>query len=239
MGWRSPGRIILAVITLVVLIVGVATWLLIRFDLVPDTDARSMHATAANGTQVAVVIAVDANGQPAGDFRQVPGAPDPASVAAVSSCAASPAAIADDIYVCAPSAAGADVCWPSTPGSLLCLRDPWDKGLHRVAYTQPLPHVKAPAAPEPLALLLDDGTQCRLRNGGAWGGRDDGLVGAYGCPSANLAVLVPQQPQEGGASPIDRSQPMWTVRVGSLGGADAHLPPPQTRSVKTAWFAGS
>jgi hypothetical protein len=239
MGWRSPTRIIIAVIALVVLVVGVATWLLIRFDLMPDTNAGSMHATAADGTRVVVVIAVDATGQPASDFRQVPAAAGPGSVAEVSGCAASPAAVADDVYYCAPNAAGADVCWPSTPGSLLCLHDPWDKGLHRVTYTPPLPHVKPPAEPEPFALLLDDGTQCRLRNGGAWGGRDDGLVGAYGCPNANLAVLVPQQRQQGDASPIDRSQPRWTVRIGSLGAADSHLPPPQTHSVKTAWFAGS
>jgi hypothetical protein len=32
---------------------------------------------------------------------------------------------------------------------------------------------------------------------------------------------------------------MWTVKIGSLGGPGAHLPPPQTHSVKTAWFAGS
>lgn len=238
MGWRSPGRIIVAVIAVVVSIVGVATWLLVRFDLMPDTDAGSLHTTAANGTQVVVVIAVDANGQPVGDFRLVSAAPGPGAVPEVSGCATSPAAVGDDIYYCAPNAAGADVCWPSTPGSLLCLNDPWDKGLHRVTYTPPLPRVKPPATPEPFALLLDDGTQCRLRNGGAWGGRDDGLVGAYGCPNANLAVLVPQQ-REGNASPIDRSQSMWTVKIGSLGGPGAHLPPPQTHSVKTAWFAGS
>jgi hypothetical protein len=120
----------------------------------------------------------------------------------------------------------------------LCLNDPWDKGLHRVIYTEPLPHVKPLAAPEPFALLLDDGTQCRLRNGGAWGGRDDGLVGAYGCSNATLVVLVPMRPDAGGSA-IDRSQPMWTVKTGSLGAGDPHLPSPQTHTVKTAWLAGS
>lgn len=67
-------------------------------------------------------------------------------------------------------------CWPSTPGSLLCLDDPWNKQLHRVA----LPHVQPPAITDPIAMVLDDGTRCRLRNGGAWAGRDDGFVGVYG-----------------------------------------------------------
>jgi hypothetical protein len=35
---------------------------------------------------------------------------------------------------------------------------------------------------------------------------------------------------------IDRSQPLWTVKVGSLGGVEPHLPPPQTRTVTTAWL---
>lgn len=45
-------------------------------------------------------------------------------------------------------------CWPSTPGSLLCLDDPWNKQLHRVA----LPHVQPPAITDPIAMVLDDGT---------------------------------------------------------------------------------
>jgi hypothetical protein len=183
-------------------------------------------------------VAVDASGQPINGYRQVPAPQDPGNTTSVFGCAVSPAAVADDIYYCAPAAAGADVCWPSAHGTLLCLDDPWDKGLRRMAYTDPLPHVHPAATPAPFALLLDDGTQCRLRNGGAWGGRDDGLVGAYGCPDEATAVLVPITPQAGAAA-IDRSQPRWTVKVGALGSGDAHLPPPQTRTVTTAWFAGN
>jgi hypothetical protein len=106
-----------------------------------------------------------------------------------------------------------------------------------VAHTDPLPNVHPTTTPVPFALLLADGTRCRLRNGGAWGARDDGLVGAYGCPDESPAVLVSATAKPG-ASAIDRSQAMWTVQVGSLGAGDAHLPPPQTRAVITAWFAG-
>ena len=92
------------------------------------------------------------------------------------------------------------------------------------------------AAPEPFALLLDDGTQCRLRNGGAWGGRDDNYWGAYGCPGENPAILVPAQ---SAAPAVDRSHPLWTVKVGPLGSTDEHFPPPETHTVTTAWFAGN
>jgi hypothetical protein len=104
-----------------------------------------------------------------------------------------------------------------------------------VAHTDPLPAVQPPATPMPFGLLLDDGTQCRLRNGGAWGGRDDGLYPAYGCsPGENLAVL------EGTSAPaVDRAQLLWTVKVGPYGAGIVHFPPPQTHTVTTACSAGN
>ena len=115
----------------------------------------------------------------------------------------------------------------------MCGDDPWDRELHRVAYTDTLPAVQPPATPLPFGLLLDDGTECRLRNGGAWGGRDDGLYPAYGwSPGQNIAVL------EGTTVPaVDRAHPLWTVKVGAYGAG--HFPPPQTHTVTTAWFAGN
>ncbi len=183
------------------------------------------------------MVPVDARGQPVNGYREMPTSENPTNLPNVFGCDVSPAAVANDIYYCGPDAAGADVCWPSTPGTLLCLNDPWDKELRRFAYADTLPRAQPAATPEPLALLLDDGTRCRLRNGGAWGGRDDGLAGAYGCPDETPAVLVPIT-VKAGESAIDRSQPLWTVKVGSLGASDAHFPPPQTRTVTTAWFAG-
>ncbi|VAZ84111.1 hypothetical protein [Mycobacterium persicum] len=125
------------------------------------------------------------------------------------------------------------------PQSLLCVDNPWDKRLHRVTYGGPLPGVRPIAMPDPFGLLLDDGTRCLLRNGGAWGGRDDGYVGVYGCgaPDANLAVLW--LPSQGAGTCIDRSAPVWTVKVGQLGTPTDHFPAPQTRAVATVWFAGN
>ncbi|BCP12372.1 hypothetical protein MINTM020_44700 [Mycobacterium paraintracellulare] len=196
----------------------------------PPAAAPTTASPAA--TQVITVAAV-VNGQPANGFRE--GSP-PGNTHQVFGCDASPAAVSFSIYKCYPSAADADVCWPSTPGTLLCLYTPWDKRLYRQFYTDALPAAEPPPTPEPFALLLDDGTQCRLRNGGAWGGRDDNYWGAYGCPSENPAILVPAQSTE---SAVDRSHALWTVKVGPLGSTNEHFPAPETHTVTTAYFAGN
>ncbi|WP_242670363.1 hypothetical protein [Mycobacterium decipiens] len=199
-------------------------------------SSRGPSVAAPPPTQVITAVAVGSNGQPINGFRE---APAQGNVTAASDCTRpSPSATADNIYYCSPSAAGAGTCWPSTPGSLLCVDNPWGKRLHRVTYDGPLPPVRPIATPDPFALVLDDGTRCLLRNGGAWGGRDDGYVGVYGCgdPSANLAVLW--LPSQGPGTCIDRAAPVWTVKVGQLGTPSTHLPPPQIRGVTTAWFAG-
>ncbi|OMC48387.1 hypothetical protein [Mycobacterium sp. IS-1264] len=198
-------------------------------------------AGAANAepppTQAITTVAIGPSGQPINGYRE---APAQGNVVAVNDCSTpSPSAVADNIYSCSPSAAGAGTCWPSTPGSLLCVDNPWDKSLHRVTYGGSLPPVQPTATPDPFALALDDGTHCLLRNGGAWGSRDDGYEGAYWCeaPRANLRVLW--LPSQGAGSCIDRSAAAWTVKVGELGAPGAHFPPPETRAVTSAWFAGN
>lgn len=187
-------------------------------------------------TQVIAVMAVGPAGEAINGYHVLSG---PDNVGQASDCSEpSPSAVADNVYYCSPSAAGAGTCWPSTPGSLLCVDNPWDRQLHRVMFNGQLPPVRATANPDPFALTLDDGTRCLLRNGGAWGGRADGYVGVYGCggPGSDLAVLW--LPSQGAGSCIDRSSAAWTVKVGRLGAPDAVLPPPATRAVTEAWLAG-
>ncbi len=188
-------------------------------------------------TQVITTVAVNPGGEPTNGYRE---APSRGAVATVDQCTtASPSAVADNIYYCSPSAAGAGTCWPSTPGSLLCVDDPWDKLLHRVRYSGPLPPVQPIATPDPYALVLEDGARCLFRNGGAWGGRDDGYVGVYECggPGSDLAVLW--LPSRGPGTCIDRSGPVWTVKVGPVGVPGGQFPPPRTQAVRTAWLAGN
>lgn len=181
-------------------------------------------------TQAITTVAVGPSGQPINGYQE---APAPGNVTAVSDCSTpSPSAVANNIYYCSPSAADAGTCWVSTPGSLLCVDNPWDKRLHRVTYDGQLPPVQAPALADPFALVLDGGTRCLFRNGGAWGGRDDGYVGVYDC--GDLVVLW--LPSQGAGTCIDRSAPVWTVKIGQLG--TPTVSPPQTRAVTAAWFAG-
>jgi serine/threonine-protein kinase len=201
-----------------------------RSAAVTPPPAPTPTSAAPAATKVVTVAAV-VDGQPANGYSE---GPSRNNVLEVFYCDASPAAVGSRIYRCAPSAAAADVCWPSTPGTLLCLFNPWDKRVYREFYRDTLPLVEPPATPEPFALVLDDGTQCRLRNGGAWGGRDDNYVGAYGCQGNN--VLVPGQST---APAEDRSHPLWTVKIGPLGSTDEHFPPPEIHTVTTAYFAGN
>ncbi|MFY2860690.1 hypothetical protein ACOJVU_13120 [Mycobacterium sp. THU-M104] len=187
-------------------------------------------------TEVIITAAVGPDGQPLNGYQETP---SQGNVATVDQCTTpSPSAVAGDIYYCSPSAADAGTCWPAKPGSLLCIDNPWDMRMHRVGYGGPLPPVQPVATPDPFALVLDDGTRCLLRNGGAWGGRDDGYVGVYGCgdPGAHLAILW-LSGQDAGTC-IDRSAPVWVVKVGQVGTSSTPFPPPQTRAVTTVWFAG-
>src|ERR1700739_4220466 len=96
-------------------------------------------------TQVITTVAVGSNGQPINDYQE---APTQGNDVEISDCTTpSPSAVADNIYYCSPSAAGAGTCWPSTPGSLLCVANPGDTSLHRVNYGDSLPPVQATAAP--------------------------------------------------------------------------------------------
>jgi hypothetical protein len=74
--------------------------------------------------------------------------------------------------------------------------NPWDKRLHRVTYGGPLPHVQPGAIADP-SRCSDDGTRCRFRNGGAWGGRDDGYVAwaAAEPPTQTLRSVVAAGPR--------------------------------------------
>lgn len=144
----------------------------------------------------------------------------------------SAAAVSQDIYTCYPNAAGADVCWPSPPSSMLCMTNPWYKELRRFTYdTRTLPTVQPPTTPQPFAITLDNGTHCILMSGGARRGRDDGYVPVYACgPDLTASVLA----DSGNADDaINRSGPQWTVTYERPGY------PSERRTVTTAWFAGN
>jgi hypothetical protein len=191
-------------------------------------------AAEPGATNVMTVVAVNANGDPVNGYYVINRQPSPN----ISACPRpSPAAVSNDIYSCDPSQAIVEVCWPA-PGSVLCAVDPWSKELRRFPSPGALPAVEPPATPMPFALLLDDGTSCVLANGIDWGGRADGLVPAYGCDPRVISRGVLIDPGQDLVSAIDRSEPLWTVRLGQLGPRGTSFEPPREHTVTTAWFAG-
>jgi hypothetical protein len=194
------------------------------------------QASAAPGATVTITVkAVAANGEPVNGYQVTNRQSSPN----LSGCLApSPAAVGSNIYACEPAQAAAQVCWPA-PASVLCLADPWSKGLRRFAKPGALPAVEPLATPMPFALQLDNGTRCILPNGIDWGARADDMVPAYGCNpgKTSMAVLIP--PGADPVSAIDRSAPVWVVRVGELGPRDTPFESPRRHAVTTAWFAGN
>jgi len=131
----------------------------------------------ANATTVVTLVGMTPAGAPAEGFTL-----DTRTRNTVESCSVSPAATGLDIVVCFPQAAAADVCWVKPDRvTLLCGGSPWARDVYERISTKPVESSGAAADPLPWGLELDNGLRCRLRSGGSWDGRSDGLVGAYGC----------------------------------------------------------
>jgi serine/threonine protein kinase, bacterial len=194
----------------------------------PPPVAGSSGAEPA-GTEIITAVAVDASGQPTNGYREAP----VGSVADLSECSTpSPSAVSKNIYSCYPTAAGADVCWPSPPTSMLCMNNPWDKEVSRLVYdTRLLPTVQPATTPEPFALTLDNGTHCRFFVGGARRARSDGYIPVYACGADFTASVLGDAGSQ--RDPINRSKPLWTVTFEQPGFQT------EVRSVTTAWVAGT
>ncbi|MFJ2667093.1 hypothetical protein ACIO14_22375 [Nocardia fluminea] len=157
-------------------------------------------------TDVVSLVAVDAAGQPANGFTSAD--PTPVGVLDCSHRSPSRPATTAGIYECGVSAHWASVCW-AAPGkaSLLCANDPWQRGLRLYTVDPPVADIGKTASPEPWALELADGRHCRIRVGGAWAGRSDGLVGAYSCDGGNDVVF---QPSTAAPPSTSRPAPGWS-----------------------------
>jgi len=193
----------------------------------------------APATKVVTLAGMTASGEPVPGFTVEPGG------AEVDNCEVAAAAADAGIVSCGPNAADADVCWVRPDRvSLLCGGMPWLKDLHQRTAKSAVGKTAAKPEPMPWGLELSNGLRCRLRNGGAWGGRSDGYAGAYECfkdgtvPNddtvSNDVVLTRE-----GQSLIDRTKPVWTVLVGPIGNPDEVFPPPTSVDVATVYLAGS
>jgi hypothetical protein len=198
---------------------------------VASTTPSSATPTAKPATKIVRLAPITKSGAPKTGYAVERGETE------VDSCTASPAG-GKNVASCSPSAAGADVCWVASDRIwMLCGTDPWEKKLLEVKSTTRLEEMTPVADPAPWGLVLADGAKCRLRNGGSWGGRADGFIGAYSCDRDEKEyVLVNTYTAEPTIKKID---PLWTVRIGPLGDPDTTFPPPPVVAVTTAYFAGT
>ncbi|MFF2087221.1 hypothetical protein ACFVVM_25900 [Nocardia sp. NPDC058176] len=188
----------------------------------------------APATTVVSLIAVDAAGQPSDGFTLT--SPDPVGTLNCDGSYPSRSANTAGIYHCGASADAADVCWASPDNlRLLCATDPWQRTLRVYSADPPLTGIGRTESPEPWALELADGRQCRIRVGGAWGGRADGMVGAYSCTGGGDVVLQAANAR----TAIDTSSSTWQVAVGPLGSGSPDFPPPAIVAVHTAYLAAA
>lgn len=209
---------------------------------VPTGPAQSSTAAVTEeqqppdppSTTVVSLVAVDASGRPADGF-DVSGTA-PAGRLDCSNAVSSRSATSPGIYHCGVSADAADICWAVAGGAeLLCADDPWNRELRWFSVQPRLEPIGKTLEPVPWALELADGRRCRIRVGGAWGGRADGLVGAYWCTGGAEVVLQPPAAR----TAIDTSAPTWHIRLGELGAGAPDLPPPMIVDVRTAYFAAA
>lgn len=197
-------------------------------------EAAPIDDSDTPATEVVSLVAVDTVGNPVNGFT-LP-SPDPVGQLDCRNGTPSRSATTPNIYECGASADAADICW-STPTNteLLCANDPWVRELRRYTVDPPLEPIGQTGEPEPWALELADGRTCRIRVGGAWGGRADGLVGAYSCSGGAEVVLKSPDAR----TAVDRSTDTWRVAMGELGAGAPEFPPPTTVMVRKAFFAAA
>jgi hypothetical protein len=145
---------------------------------------------------------------------------------------------------CGSTADSADACWPATDRNhVLCLTDPFSNVVYLIgANGLTTPRKALTGDPIPFALLLDDGTQCRVRIGGAWSSPKEhpDWVGYYGCNSnpsrtssrQSFAVWGPREEGTVTGGGIKQGFGGWTVEVGTENG---HL---STHKVAKAVYVG-
>ncbi|NMO00350.1 hypothetical protein HH308_03875 [Gordonia sp. TBRC 11910] len=203
----------------------------------PAAQSTSSSQTSDVPTSTVTLVAVDSAGRPINGFEV--NSPNPAGEIDCAHASVSRSSTTGGIYECGASAQSADVCWAAKSNTqLLCGDSPWSRKLDAWTITSgTLPTSGAPSAqPEPWGLELADGRQCRIRVGGAWGGRSDGRVGAYSCTGSDRDVVLMRA---NATSAVDRSSTTWLVEVGPLGAGSPSFPAPDKVAVRTAYFAAA
>ncbi|BDY31495.1 hypothetical protein hbim_05451 [Mycolicibacterium mageritense] len=178
------------------------------------------YLTRDRGPQVIVLRPVDMQGNVQNGWQQ---AADHSTTTPIDCTfgAASPYDVDSSVRSCGATAESGDACWPAADSRhVLCVRDPFA----RVVDLLPADGLTTPRKPaerpyRPFALILDDGTRCRARIGGAWASpvEQPDWVGYYWCGTTD-AVWAPPNGDGRTSDGIMRSRGEWSVMVGPAAG---------------------
>lgn len=148
----------------------------------------------------------------------------------------SPGAVDRNIEECSPSAAYAIACWKAAQAhQALCIRNPSSHRVYRIGLTSSFAKTAAVKARlrAPLLIVLNDGTRCTIRDGGAWSALKGhpNWFGSYSCTRHGVVWSPPKSTHFG----INESSASWTVHTGSATGTGKLT----VRHVKRAYFVGT
>lgn len=150
-------------------------------------------------------------------------------------CNRSPVAVEDGIYQCGPSALAAMACFYNHPTeAYFCPLSPFGRQ-YRLLKIMGESDGTQFTQPYPWGLELDDGRECTIRQGGAWGTRDDGYFGTYSCDTGEEFVLSTGG-QHDALFTVDPNG-KWTVSLGELGAVGEQFPPPSTMGLAAIYYA--
>jgi hypothetical protein len=216
-------------IAVVLVFVAAGVIFALRAQDIPSTATPSSSGDPTRPTEVVNVVAVDGGGNPAPGFTVVDGGK-------TQNCYRALAAVDGGVVTCSGSTLD-PVCWVTPVRSVvLCGNTFKDKELRRVVVEGPV-ETREWTTPRPWGLKLADGKEC-FPHDQSQGRRADGLIGFYVCQEDrdnSVHYLLGRETEPF----IDRTKPVWTVRVGDLGASSDEFPPPAEMRVVTAYFAAS
>ncbi|WP_232423275.1 hypothetical protein [Mycobacterium sp. 155] len=146
--------------------------------------------------------------------------------------------VGGSVRSCGGTADSGDACWPAADNDhVLCVRDPFTNVVDLIPASG-LSTARKPARHSyiPFALVLDDGTRCRARIGGAWGhfAQQPDWVAYYGCGTNDADFTAVWGPRDDGGDSdgISRDHRRWSVTVGTEDG------PLTTHRVTQVYYVG-
>jgi hypothetical protein len=196
--------------------------------------ATATAATPAKATQKITVRPVTSQGRPAAGYKAVASDDGPITCSAGNGKAIpSPSAVSNQIAFCSPDAAYALACWADGGDHRFayCLFDPTKRVISKVELQGSFGRATKPKKALPMALRLDNGRVCLLRDGGAGSslqGHPD-WAEYYFCGTSGYSVWAPMN-----GTGINGAHSAWTVSVARESGTGAI----STRRVVQAYYVG-